>query len=58
MQQVNGFYDSYRLMIQKWSAVKMHVFKHVHKVYDNDFKSYIGFLSLYLFYLQSSTNCV
>ena len=59
MQQVNGLYDSYHLMIQKWSATKMHVFKHVYKVYENDFKPYIvGFLCLYLFYLQSSTNCV
>ena len=40
MQQVNGLYDSYHLMIQKWSAIKMHVFKYVYKVYENDFKSY------------------
>lgn len=40
MQQVNGLYDSYHLMIQKWSVIKMHVFKYVYKVYENDFKSY------------------
>ena len=46
MQQVNGLYDSYHLMIQKWSAIKMHVFKYVYKVYENDFKSYNYIISL------------
>ena len=61
MQQVNGLYDSYRLMIQKWSAVKMYVFNHVYKVYENDFKPYyhiICFLCLYLFHMQLSIICV
>ena len=46
MQQVNGLYDSYRLVIQKWSAVKMNVFKHVYKVYENEFKPYNYIISL------------
>ena len=53
MQQVNGLYDSYHLMIQKWSAIKMHVFKYVYKVYENDFKSYYHWILMIVFILFS-----